>query len=56
MLKGKTPVAIEFNNDGTKMFIIENGGNAEQNITGGKINEYALSTHMILQQQLIQQV
>ena len=26
------------------MFIIENGGNAEQNITGGKINEYVVST------------
>ena len=43
-IKGLTPVAITFNNDGTKMFIIENGGNAEQNITGGKINEYAVST------------
>jgi len=43
-IKGKTPVAITFNNDGTKMFIVENGGNYEQNITGGKINEYALST------------
>ena len=44
-IKGKTPVAITFNNDGSKMFIIENGGNYEQNITGGKINEYALSTN-----------
>ena len=43
-IKGLTPVAITFNNDGTKMFIIENGGNAEQGITGGKINEYAVST------------
>jgi sugar lactone lactonase YvrE len=34
-LKGLTPVAIRFNNDGTKMFIVENGGNAEQGITGG---------------------
>ena len=43
-LKGLTPVAITFNNDGTKMYIIENGGNVEQSITGGKINEYAVST------------
>ena len=43
-IKGLTPVAITFNNDGTKMFIVENGGNAEQNITGGKINEYAVSS------------
>ena len=43
-LKGLTPVAMTFNNDGTKMYIIENGGNAEQGITGGKINEYAVST------------
>ena len=43
-LKGLTPVAITFNNDGTKMFIVENGGNAEQNITGGKINEYNVSS------------
>lgn len=43
-LKGLTPVAITFNNDGTKMFIVENGGNPEQNITGGKINEYAVSS------------
>jgi len=43
-LKGLNPVAITFNNDGTKLYIIENGGNAEQNITGGKINEYAVSS------------
>ena len=42
--RGKTPVSITFNNDGTKMYIIENGGNAEQGVTGGKINEYAVST------------
>jgi len=43
-IKGLTPVAMTFNNDGTKMYIIENGGNAEQGVTGGKINEYAVST------------
>ena len=43
-IKGTNPVAITFNADGTKMFIVETGGNVEQGITGGKINEYAVST------------
>ena len=43
-IKGLTPVGITFNNDGTKMYIIENGGNPEQSITGGKINEYNVSS------------
>ena len=43
-IKGLNPVAITFNNDGTKMFIVETGGNPNQGITGGKINEYAVST------------
>jgi DNA-binding beta-propeller fold protein YncE len=30
--RGKTPVSITFNNDGSKLYIIENGGNAEQEI------------------------
>ena len=44
--RGLTPVAITFNNDGTKMYIIENGGKADASpvITGGKINEYAVSS------------
>ena len=42
--RGSAPQAIRFNADGTKMFILENGGNAEQGITGGKINEYAVSS------------
>ena len=42
--RGSAPQAIRFNGDGTKLFIAENGGNAEQGITGGKINEYAVST------------
>ena len=38
--RGTSPVAITFNNDGTKLFIIENGGKADASpvITGGKIN------------------
>ena len=43
-IKGTNPVAITFNNDGTKMFIVETGGNAEQGITAGKVNEYNLSS------------
>ena len=42
--RGKTPVSITFNNDGTKMYIIENGGNAEQAIAAAKIDEYAVSS------------
>ena len=44
--RGTGPVAITFNNDGTKMYIIENGGKADASpvITGGKINEYAVSS------------
>tara|TARA_B100000902_G_scaffold145426_1_gene142648 strand:+ start:319 stop:1806 length:1488 start_codon:yes stop_codon:yes gene_type:complete len=42
--RGSAPQAIRFNGDGTKLFILENGGNAEQGITGGKINEYAVSS------------
>jgi len=44
--RGTSPVAITFNNDGTKLFIIENGGKADASpvITGGKINEYAVSS------------
>ena len=42
--RGKTPVSITFNNDGTKLYIIENGGNAEQEIAAGKIDEYAVSS------------
>ena len=34
-IKGTNPVAITFNNDGTKMFIVETGGNVEQGITAG---------------------
>ena len=43
-IKGLNPVAITFNNDGTKMFIVETGGNPNQGITGGKVNEYNLSS------------
>ena len=43
-IKGTNPVAITFNNDGTKMFIVETGGNVEQGITAGKVNEYNLSS------------
>ena len=42
--RGKTPVSITFNNDGTKLYIIENGGNAEQEIAASKIDEYAVSS------------
>ena len=42
--RGSAPQAIRFNSDGTKLFILENGGNTEQGITGGKINEYAVSS------------
>ena len=42
--RGSAPQAIRFNGDGTKLFILENGGNTEQGITGGKINEYAVSS------------
>ena len=45
-VRGTTPVAITFNNDGTKMYIIENGGNAvaSPQIAAGKIDEYAVSS------------
>ena len=37
------------------MYVINNAGNAEQSITGGKIDEYALSSnYMTYLQQLIQ--
>ena len=37
--------SLTFNNDGSKMYVINNAGNAEQSITGGKVDEYALSTN-----------
>jgi hypothetical protein len=43
---GIGPVAMTFNNDGTKMFVIENSGTAFETsptIAAGNINEYALS-------------
>ena len=44
--RGTTPVAITFNNDGTKMYIIENGGNSDASpiIAAAKIDEYAVSS------------
>ena len=45
--EGQSPVAMTFNNDGTKMFVIENGGStaeASPQITAGNINEYTLSS------------
>jgi len=44
LARGKTPVYVTFNNDGTKLYIIENGGNAEQEIAASKIDEYAVSS------------
>ena len=44
--EGIGPVAMTFNNDGTKMFVIENSGSAFETsptIAAGNINEYALS-------------
>jgi len=44
--KDTGPQAIAFNNDGSKMFILGNAGNAETGIaSGGNIYEYALSTN-----------
>lgn len=45
--EGQSPVNLTFNNDGTKMFVIENGGStaeASPQIAAGNINEYALSS------------
>ena len=39
------PQAITFNNDGSKMYILGNGGNTEKGIAAGNINEYACSTN-----------
>ncbi|OUV97449.1 MAG: hypothetical protein CBD14_08470 [Proteobacteria bacterium TMED154] len=44
--EGQSPVAMCFNNDGTKMFVSEIGGStaeASPQITAGNINEYTLS-------------
>ena len=40
--------SVTFNNDGSKMYVINNAGNAEQSITGGKIDEYALSSNYMV--------
>jgi|SRR6056300_263331 hypothetical protein len=45
--EGQSPVNLTFNNDGTKMFVIENGGSkaeASPQIAAGNINEYTLSS------------
>ncbi len=42
--------SLTFNNDGSKMYVINNAGNAEAapSITGGKIDEYALSSNYMV--------
>ena len=42
--------SVTFNNDGSKMYVINNAGNAEAapSITGGKIDEYALSSNYMV--------
>jgi len=39
------PKSVQFNNDGSKMFMLGLGGPENASTTGGNINEYALSTN-----------